>query len=330
MKPKERIISSLNFIEPDDILPSWEIDFQLYEELLGRELIAAFEFENLCEMEKEKAIYYNAEALIETAEKLDFSAICSLFGYWEISPGVPAQNWIREEKWRIKLIKTLKEIAGDRFLIIGCSDSTVGIPPGDKIDEFVTMMYENPQELIKIIKLRLDEGIKNGMKAVEAGADAVFNASDIAFNSGCFFTPQQFDDFVGPFLTEWASTFKKNVIYTIYHTDGNLNKLMDKLAATGIDALQCIDPLAGMDIVSLKEQYYRKITLIGNVNTATLHLGTKLEIENESKKVIQGCKKGGGYIFGACNAIYKGISIENYLVMVESKRKYGGYGVTVT
>jgi len=326
MKPGDRMINALNFIEPEDFVPSWEIDFQLYKELLGRELIAAFEFDNLSEKEKEKAIQYNAEVLIETAEKLDYSAICSLFGYWEISPGVPALNWIREEKWRIRLIKILKEIAGDRFLLIGCSDSTIGIPPGDKINEFVTMMYENTPELIKKIKTRLDEGIRQGINAVEAGADAVFNASDIAFNTGCFFTPQQFDDFVGPFLEEWASTFKKDGIYTIYHTDGNIEKLMDKLVATGIDALQCIDPLAGMDIISLKEQYYRKITLIGNVNTVTLHLGTKLEIENESKKVLEGCKNGGGYIFGACNAIYKGIPLENYIAMVESKRKYGRYG----
>jgi len=326
MKPRDRMINALNFTEPDDMVPSWEIDFQLYKEIVGRELIAVFEFDDLSEKEKEKAIEYNAGVLVETAEKLDFSAICSLFGYWEISPGIPALNWIKEEKWRIRLIKTLKEIAGDRFLIIGCSDSTLGLPPGNKINEFVTMMYENPKEFIKNTQLRLDEGIKQGINAVEAGADAVFNASDIAFNTGGFFTPHQFDDFIGPFLEEWASTFKKSGIYTIYHTDGNLDKLMDKLVATGIDALQCIDPLAGMDIIRLKEQYYKKITLIGNVNTTTLHLGTKSEVEDESKKVLEGCKAGGGYIFGACNAIYKGIPPENYLAMVEAKRKYGRYG----
>lgn len=325
MTPKERMISAFHFIEPDDKVPSWEIEFQLYNQLLGKEPVTGFAFDNLTQKEKEAAIFTNAEILVETAERLDWSAIGTFPGYWEIAPSVPATLWIREEKWRIQLIKAIREIAGNRFFIIGSSDSTIGIPPGDKINEFVIAMFEDPDTLIKLIEKRLENGIEEGMKAANAGADAVFNASDIAFNTGCFFTPQQFDDFIGPYLGKWASHFKKEGIYTIYHTDGNITKIMDKLAATGIDALQCIDPIAGMDIVKLKEEYYKKITLIGNIDTRTLQFGTTEEIETECRKVLENCKKGGGYVFGACNAIYQGIPIENYLSMTKTKQKYGDY-----
>ena len=60
MKPKERMLSALHFKEPDDIVPSWEIDFQLYKPLLGREPVTAFAFDDLTDKEKEKAIWYNA------------------------------------------------------------------------------------------------------------------------------------------------------------------------------------------------------------------------------------------------------------------------------
>ena len=323
MKPRERMINALNFTEPDDTVASWDIEFHLYQQLLGKTPIVGMEFDKLSEREKERAVNKNAEIFIETAEKLDVSAICALPGYWENAPGIPAVLWIREPKWRSAQIKACKDAGGDKYFIIAVSDSTVGIPPGNKLEEFAVMLYEQPDEFVKLLEIRLQAGIDEGMRAAEQGADALLNASDIAFNTGCFFSPDQFDVFIGPYLERWASRFKREGLYTIYHTDGNIERIMKKLAATGISALQCIDPIAGMDIVKLKDEYYGKITLIGNVDTRTLELGTDEEIENECRYILEGCKNGGGFVFGSCNAIHAGIPLEKYMLMVDAKRKYG-------
>lgn len=323
MKPRERMISSLNFIEPDDMVPSWEIEFHLFRQLLGEMPVIGCSFDSLTRSEKVKATWKNAELFIKMAEKLDQSAITVPTVYWEASPGIPALLWIREPEWRTAMIKALKSISDDEFFIIVYADSTIGIPTGKNLDGLITMIYEEPEELTKLAEKRLRDGLEEGLRAAEAGADAVTNASDIAFNTGCFFTPDQFDSFIGPYMERWASRFKKEGIYTIYHTDGDISKNMDKLIATGMSAIQCIDPIAGLDIVKMKEIYRGQITLIGNVDTRTLELGTDDEIEAECRYILEGCKKGGGFVFGACNAVYEGIPIENYMVMVEAKKKYG-------
>ena len=323
MKPRERMISSLNFIEPDDMVSSWEIEFHLFEQLLGEMPVIGCAFDTLTRSEKEKTTCKNAELFIEMAGKLDQSAITVPTVYWEKSPGIPAVLWIREQEWRMAMIRAIKDIGGGEYFIAVYADSTIGIPTGRNLDGLVTLLYEEPEKMTELVDKRLADGLEEGLRAAEAGADAIVNASDIAFNTGCFFTPEQFDTYIGPYMDKWASRFKKEGIYTIYHTDGDISKIMNKLIATGISAIQCIDPIAGMDIVKMKEVYQGKITLIGNVDTRTLELGTDDEIEAECKYVLEGCKKGGGFVFGACNAIYEGIPIENYMVMVRAKQKYG-------
>jgi hypothetical protein len=81
MKPKERMLSALNFSEPDDLVPSWEIEFHLFQQLLGKMPVLGEMFDKLTKDEKEKATCENAEIFIEAAKQLDFSAISIPPGY---------------------------------------------------------------------------------------------------------------------------------------------------------------------------------------------------------------------------------------------------------
>jgi uroporphyrinogen decarboxylase len=101
---------------------------------------------------------------------------------------------------------------------------------------------------------------------------------------------------------------------------------LDDLIGSGIQGLQCIDPLAEMaDIGAVKEKTYGKVALIGNVDCSILQNGTHEEIEAACKYVLERGKGGGGFIFGGCNAIFKGIPGDNYQVMVDARKKYGSY-----
>jgi uroporphyrinogen decarboxylase len=101
--------------------------------------------------------------------------------------------------------------------------------------------------------------------------------------------------------------------------------IMDDILASGVDAIQCVDPLAGMDIVQLKKDTAGRLTLIGNLDCSILQLGTAEQIDGACKTIIEGCKFGGDFVFSGCNAIFKGIPAENYQVMVDARKKYGTY-----
>jgi uroporphyrinogen decarboxylase len=219
-------------------------------------------------------------------------------------------------------LKVLKEVVGNEYFIIGTVCANIGIPDGNNINEYVIDLYENPD----IIKSKSEDILKNAInyqyRQIEAGADTVVNACDVAFNNGPFISPAFMDEFFFPYFIRWVESLKSQGRYTIWHTDGNLYPIMDRILESGVTAIQCVDPLGGMDIVELMEQVEGKLALIGNVNCSLLATGPVKEIEKEVRRVVEGCKDRAGFVLSGCNAIFNGIPAEHYNVMVETRRSY--------
>jgi uroporphyrinogen decarboxylase len=261
--------------------------------------------------------------MIETAEKAGHDAIVNINGYWEVSPGEPAALWLREEKDRLNQIRALKKVSSGKHFIIGIAPATMGIPDGNHIYDFVIDLYENPNSVKERNEKLLLDAIELQNKLLDAGADGIVNPCDIAFNSGTFISPSLMDEFFFPYFKRWVENLKNQGILSIWHTDGNILSVIDRAIECGVSAIQCIDPLAGMDIVELKKKVFGKVALIGNIDCSVLQSGPKNEIEAQVKKVIEGCKGNGGFVLSACNAIFHGISADNYHVMVDGRYKYG-------
>jgi len=119
MTPKQRFIAAMNFIKPDDMVAMMEIEFHIYEEYVGKKLIIGYEFSKLSSKEKEKALYYNADVMIETAQKAGHDAIRNIPGYWEIAPGEPGFMWLPDYETQLEQLKALKNAAGNNYFLIG-------------------------------------------------------------------------------------------------------------------------------------------------------------------------------------------------------------------
>jgi len=323
MTPKNRFLSALHFKKPDDYVSFMELEFQIYGEYIGKEPVVGAELAKLSAIEKEKAIYRNVEIMIETAEKAGHDAIRNFPGYWEISPGEPAYLWLPDEETQLMQMRILKKECGDKYCIIGNVGPTMTIPDGKNIYNFVYDLYEKPEEIKENLQKQLEYALIWGDKQIEAGADCLINCGDIAFNSGPFISPEMCDEFVFPYMNKWVDYLKRNSIPAIWHTDGNIMPIMDRVIESGISAIQCVDPLAGMDIVELKKQVYGKLALIGNIDCSGLQLNTAEKIDAEVKYVVEGCKGNGGFVLSGCNAIFKGIPAENYEIVVKGRYKYG-------
>ena len=322
MTPKQRFIEVLNFREPD-LVSMMEIEFHIHEEYVGEALTVGAKFARLTRKEKDYALARNAEILIETAQKAGHDVIREIGGYWEVAPGVPAFLYLDDFEDRLELIRLVKKMIGDEYFILCFAGWFISVPEGDKMDEFVTTLYENPDSLYETAEHMLQVSIETQKRYIDAGADGIGASADIAFKTGTFLSPAQLDEYFFPYLYRWVESIKKEGLPSVWHTDGNLNGVMDRILESGVTALQCIDPLAQMDIIELKKLAHGKIALIGNLDCTLLQTGPKEAIDMECKRIIEGCKAGGGFIFGGCNAIYKGISAENYQVMVDARRKYG-------
>jgi uroporphyrinogen decarboxylase len=136
--------------------------------------------------------------------------------------------------------------------------------------------------------------------------------SDYCFNSGPFLSPNQFSEFVAPFLQKLIKGYKDMGFYSIKHTDGNIMPIIDQLVQAGPDALHSIDPQAGVDIAEVKSKYGDKVCLIGNVNCGLMQTGTDEEVAESARYALRHGMPGYGYIFSTSNTIYSGMPLERY------------------
>ena len=321
--PKSRFIKAMRHQKPDTYVSFMELEFHIFEEYVGKTPIICADLEKLSPKGKEAAFHKNAEIFIETAEKAGHDCIRPPYGYWEIAPGVPAFYWIRDTGDRLEQMRVLKKLAGDHYFIMGTVGGPFGIPDGEHIMDFVDALFERPDEFHAGCENALQYMLSDQEQQLEAGADGIVSAADVAFKNGPFVSPKMMDEFFFPYFTRWADSLKSRGILSIWHTDGNINILMDRIVECGVDAIQCVDPLAEMDIVALKKAMKGRLTLIGNIDCSLLNLGTPEEIDAQVRHVVEGCKGEGGFVLCGCNAIFRGIPAENYQAMVDARYKYG-------
>jgi uroporphyrinogen decarboxylase len=112
----------------------------------------------------------------------------------------------------------------------------------------------------------------------------------------------------------------------IKHTDGNIWSLFDPMIEAGIDAIDPLEPVAGMDIGEVKSRYGDRLALVGNVDcTDLLPNATPEEVEEAVKETIAKGAPGGGYILASSNSIHPAVRPENYRAMAEAARRWGVY-----
>ncbi|MCD6219134.1 hypothetical protein J7K43_01970 [Candidatus Calescamantes bacterium] len=158
----------------------------------------------------------------------------------------------------------------------------------------------------------------------EHGIDFILGGADIADNRGPIYSPKLFRRFILPRLKRITDFAHKLGLPYVYRTDGNTWPIAQELfVESGVDGYGEIDAQAGMDIGEIKIRFPH-LTLWGNVDSAkTLVSGSREEIIAEARRCIDKGAPGGGYIFGSSNTIHPGVPVENFLLMIETAKKYG-------
>ena len=264
--------------------------------------------------EKKLHMQEMADIYVMTAKRYDHDAI---FVH-------PNPAGLEETKWLLELIR---EQTGDDYFIMMHGDTTVSIPTGDDMMEFSVRMYEDPESIHDQQKRAQDAAAKRAAALSGTGLlDGFALCSDHAFNVNPFFSPDLFEELVAPHLKECIDTYRGLGFYTIKHTDGNINPILDQIVACGPDALHSIDPQGGMNLLDVRRRYGDKICTIGNVNCGLLQTGTEEEAAADVRRCLrEGMTGGYGFIFSTSNCAYTGLPLERYELMQKIWREEGIY-----
>lgn len=311
MTPKERAVAALELRVPDYV-PTFELEFQLTDELFGAPFSCQEDVQKAASAEaRERRLQEHADLLVRIAERLDYSII-------------PLQGVAWGEQ-QIAVTRMLRDRVGDTRMIWAHGDSTMSIPDGNWMMDLVVRIAEEPEQIHAEQRNNLENTLGHCQRLFDAGVDVFGNCADYCFNHGPFLSPGMFAEFVTPYLTELHARQRAMGAYVIKHTDGNIMPILDQLVASGPHALHSIDPMAGVDIAEVKRLAGDKVALCGNVNCALMQTGTRDEIIESARYCLTHAKPGGGYLFCTSNVAFKGMPLENYLLMLDVWKEMRAY-----
>lgn len=324
MKPRERMIAALSMRPPDDYVPVWEIEFHLFDAFSSRKMVHSAAYTKLTKAEQDKALRLNADIMVEVALKEGLCALSNIGPYWEVAPGHPAPMWLPPED-SARFLGILKQAAGDDIFIFEWCQAMVLIPEADDYVEFAYMLFDQPEKVDELARQKFATGMEIAKRARDAGADGLCAPCDIADTRGQYFTREQLERYFLPYLQKWSAEVRRMGLKSVLHTDGNIDDILEDIAASGVDGLQAIDPIAGMDIVRVKEQIGDRVCLCGNIDLGLLQNGPMDAITAQTKEICRKCKPGGGFVLGATNAVFEEIPAEHYRAVIRAGKEYGSY-----
>ncbi|MBT3273716.1 MAG: hypothetical protein HN368_11205 [Spirochaetales bacterium] len=297
MTPKERLRTILDGGVPD-APPHWELVFQIEDKVFGLDRPGG--------RDEDVEIKQNIKLMSKLVENYNWAAVYPA----SVEPVVS-----------LKGIRELKKELGSQALVAAYEwDGVFWMPPGDKFVDFTVMLFEQPDELHRLARKKCDKAKDWLVKMADAGADFFVLAHDFGFNAGPFISPDHFNQFVTPYLTEIIQSIHDTGLKAILHSDGDLRLLIDQLYSTGLDGYQSVDPQGSMDIQKVRADFPDWI-LMGNVKSSMLQDA----VEDEIRESVQYCMKYGGvgkrYIFSTSNCIFGGMPVESYNIMLDEYRR---------
>lgn len=316
MTPRERFIAALSRQPLTGLVPHFELVFFLTMEAFGKvhpSHRAYGQWDQMEEKERDLHIRDMAGLYVAVAERYEHSAI-----FLHPNPARPEVT--------TRLIDAVRELSGDRYFLMMHGDATYGIPSGSGMTDFAVRIVDDPQGLKAGAEAMVDNQIRTGEAlATHGGLDGFALCADYCLNTGPFLSPNQFSEFVTPYLARLIQAERDLGFHVIKHTDGNIMPILDQLVQCRPHALHSIDPQAGVDIAEVKRLYGDQVCLIGNVNCGLMDTGTEDEVRESCRYALKHGMPGGGFIFSTSNCVYTGMRLSRYELMLDVWRLEGRY-----
>ncbi|MHB9034519.1 MAG: uroporphyrinogen decarboxylase family protein, partial [Anaerolineae bacterium] len=194
------------------------------------------------------------------------------------------------------------------------------------LERILEWMLAAPELVQQLFSLVLEVNERIVRNAIRAGAEVIVLGDDYASNQAPLFSPSCFRSLVLPCLQHMVDVIHQEGARVVKHTDGNIWPIIDDLVRTGIDGLNPLEPVAGMDLAAVKKRYGKQVCLIGNIDCGELlSHGTTTEVELAVKRALQIGMPGGRYMLCSSNSIHASVRPANYLAMVTTGLREGWY-----
>lgn len=195
-------------------------------------------------------------------------------------------------------------------------------------DEITLMaMIEDPEWVRDVSATMTDLVIADFNLLEQAGVefDGVWIYGDMAYKNGPMCSPAHYRELIWPEhkkLADWAHERGKPFIY---HTDGDVNSVLDLYLEAGFDALQPLEAKAGMDVRTLAPAYGDRLSLFGNIDVMIMATNDLERIEHEVVSKMRAGMERNGYAYHSDHSVPPSVSWDTYQFIIDLVDRYGNY-----
>jgi len=172
-------------------------------------------------------------------------------------------------------------------------------------ERFFLRLADDTAFVRQLIENRAEWCIAMFRKAVDLGAEVLVLGDDAAYRDGPMVSPRMWRTFVLPYHRQIVQSVDVPVIW---HSDGNIERLLPFAIEAGFVGVHGLEPAAGMDLGKIKQEYGRDLVLIGNVDVRVLCKPDLEAVRKEVDRCIEQGAPGGGYMIASCNSIFEGMN----------------------
>ncbi len=196
---------------------------------------------------------------------------------------------------------------------------------------FSYAIYDDPVNVERLLEVETESAYRLAKAAAQAKLCPIyFIGDDIAYKGRLLFSPEFLRRTFILSLKKCIEPLKAAGIKVIFHSDGYVMEILDDMIDAGIDGLNPIEPLAGMDIALLKREYGKHLVLVGGVDCSQLlPRGSVDEVIRATQEIIKVAAPGGGFFIGSSSEIVPATPVENILAFYETCREAGKYPIAL-
>jgi len=199
------------------------------------------------------------------------------------------------------------------------------------MDTLFLKMYDEPQLVDAVLQHLVDFYASVSQRIFDAAASALdifFVGNDFGTQRGPVMSVNLFRRFMFSHLARLARLGHDYGLKVMMHCCGGYAPLIPQMIEAGLDGLHAVQPSCdGMDLPTLKRSFGDRILFNGAIDSHhVLIRGTPESVREDTRKVLDIMKAGGGYVAGASHDyILEETPVENVFAMFDAIAEFGRY-----
>ncbi len=156
---------------------------------------------------------------------------------------------------------------------------------------FARCLRSNVEFVEKVVSF-FAEYLKTLIEALQnIGVKSFLIADDIGYKKRTFIPKDLWRNLFYEEYKAIIDFIHKKKKYIILHSDGYISDMIGTFIDLGFDAIQSLEPSAGVNILSLFKKYKSQICFIGNLDMGLLSFGSPQEVRDYTIKLITKAKE---------------------------------------